>query len=102
MSVGEERDFCFLVERRAFELLNLARWKQHEGDASGSRNPRADGRLGDACFRLLAALVLTTTMHPGTLMADLGAAAEPDSPTVRDGQNKTLLKPAVSALLQYK
>ncbi|CAN0474287.1 unnamed protein product, partial [Ectocarpus sp. 8 AP-2014] len=31
------------------------------------------GRLGDACSRLLAALVLTTAMHPGTLMADLGA-----------------------------
>ncbi|CAM9777887.1 unnamed protein product, partial [Hapterophycus canaliculatus] len=40
-----------------------------------------DGRLGGACGRLLAALVLTTAMHPGTLMADLGAAPLEDGPT---------------------
>lgn len=53
-------------------------------DNSGSAHQgQQGGRLGDACCRLLAALVLTTAMHPGTLMADLGTGPLPDGPTVR-------------------
>lgn len=51
--------------------------------AQQQRQQGGGGRLGDACCRLLGALVLTTAMHPGTLMADLGAGPLQDGPTVR-------------------
>ncbi|CAN0321354.1 unnamed protein product, partial [Ectocarpus sp. 12 AP-2014] len=72
------------------------RWKQQgqqTADASSSSDNDGDcgstqrqqqqhrGRLGDACSRLLAALVLTTAMHPGTLMADLGTGSLEDGRT---------------------
>eukprot|EP00752_Nemacystus_decipiens_P004283 g3912.t1 len=64
------------------------RWRPTGGlaDANGSSNDgvqrrQGEGRLGDACCRLLGALVLTTAMHPGTLMADLGAGPPQDGPT---------------------
>lgn len=57
-------------------------WKVNATGANGAKRRRAEGCLGDACCRLLAALVLTTTMHPGTLIADLGADPMSDSPMV--------------------
>lgn len=57
-------------------------WRGHETDAKGANRRKANGCLGDACCRLLAALVLTTTMHPGTLIADLGADPTSGSPMV--------------------
>ena len=71
-------------------FLSPSRWRSPGGkvDAHGSSNgdkqrQQGGGRLGDACCRLLGALVLTTAMHPGTLMADLGAGPLQDGPTVR-------------------
>eukprot|EP00903_Cladosiphon_okamuranus_P018811 g17303.t1 len=52
-----------------------------DGDNSAPQRQQGTGRLGDACCRLLGALVLTTAMHPGTLMADLGAGPLQDGPT---------------------
>ncbi|CAM9893992.1 unnamed protein product, partial [Ectocarpus sp. 13 AM-2016] len=74
----------------------VVRWKQQgqlTTDASSSSDNDGDcgstqqqqqqhrGRLGDACSRLLAALVLTTAMHQGTLMADLGTGSLEDGRT---------------------
>ena len=60
------------------------RWKQQRVRlAEGGNSSASGGRLGDACSRLLGALVLASAIHPGTLMADLGAAQGPESPTVR-------------------
>lgn len=74
-------------------MLLLRRWRQSGivgFDSSSSSTSTGDstkrgenGRLGEACCRLLAAVVQTTTMHPGTLMADLGAMQGSDSPIVR-------------------
>ncbi|CAN0428362.1 unnamed protein product, partial [Ascophyllum nodosum] len=57
-------------------------WKQQRVRlAEGGNSSASGGRLGDACSRLLGALVLASAIHPGTLMADLGAAQGPESPT---------------------
>lgn len=56
---------------------------KNDDDDDSARQGQQGGRLRDACCRLLAALVLTTAMHPGTLMADLGAGPLQDGPTVR-------------------
>lgn len=62
------------------------RWAEEgRGQRSGldRLSSAGGGRLASSCFRLLSALVLATTMHPSTLMAELCARAEPDSPQVR-------------------
>jgi len=65
----------------------------HKDFSSSRRQQQQEGRLGDACCRLLAALVLTTAMHPGTLVADLGAGPFGDGPVVRRDRERERDRP---------